>query len=59
METVTRKNNGGRPSKLQDWQKDKIVQNYNHGDTQKYLAEEYAVSITTIRNVLRERTATK
>ncbi len=52
---VTRKRRVGRPSRLSEEQKDFIVNNYNHGETQKALAERYGVSVSTIRKVLRER----
>lgn len=53
---VTRPRRKGRPSKLSENAKDFIVNNYNHGDTQKELAEKYNVSVNTIRKVLAERT---
>ena len=53
---VTRPKKRGRPSKLSENAKDYIVNNYNHGDTQKELAERYHVSVNTIRKVLAERT---
>lgn len=53
---VSRPKKRGRPSKLSENAKNYIVNNYNHGDTQKELAERYHVSINTIRKVLAERT---
>lgn len=55
MQTVTRKPNKGRPSILTEQQKDTIVNHYNHGDTQKEIAEEFGVSLSTVRRVLSER----
>lgn len=55
MQTVTRQQKKGRPQRLTEEQKDMIVNHYNHGDTQKELAEQYAVSLSTIRRVLSER----
>lgn len=52
---VTRRNTGGRPSKLNDEVVDYIVRRYNCGETQAGLAEEYGVSRSTIQRVLRER----
>lgn len=55
MQTVTRKNKKGRPSRLTEQQKDFIVNHYNNGDTQKEIAEQYGVSLSTVRRVLSER----
>lgn len=55
MQTVTRKPKNGRPSRLSESQKDTVVNRYNHGDTQKELAEQFGVSRSTIRRVLFER----
>lgn len=52
---VTRRHTGGRPNKLTEKDKDRIVTNYNCGDTQRELAAQYNVSVSTIRRVLRER----
>ena len=55
MQKVTRKSVAGRPEKLSEVQKDFIVNNYNHGDTQMELAKRYGVSRSTIQKVLNER----
>lgn len=55
MQTVLRKKTKGRPGRLTEQQKDTIVNHYNHGDTQKEIAEQFGVSLSTIRRVLSER----
>lgn len=59
MQIVTRKKHGGRPPKLTEEQKDMVVNHYNHGTTQRAIAEEFNVSLSTVRAVLRERTKTE
>ena len=46
---------GGRSRKLNDEQVNDIVDLYNKGMTQKKLAEQYNVSLSTLRNYLKER----
>ena len=55
MQTVTRELTKGRPGKLTEQQKDTIVNHYNNGDTQREIAEEFGVSLSTVRRVLSER----
>lgn len=55
MNKVTRTTAQGRPSKLTEKQKDTVVNHFNQGQTQKFIAEEFGVSVSTIRAVLRER----
>lgn len=55
MQTVQRAIKRGRPWKLTEQQKDLVVNHYNHGDTQKKIADMFNVSLSTIRRVLQER----
>ena len=50
-----RRQTTGRPSRLTELQKDTLVNHYNNGSTQKELAQEFSVSVTTVRRVLKER----
>lgn len=52
---VTRVSKKGRPERLNEEQKNAIVIQYNNGATQKYLASEFHVSLSTIRKILGER----
>ena len=53
--TVKRATRRGRPPRLTETQKDAIVIQYNNGTTQKDLATEFRVSLSTIRKTLEER----
>ena len=55
MNKVLRPNKVGRPSRLTEEQKDLVVNHYNHGDTQKEIAMQFGVSVSTIRKALDER----
>ena len=55
MQTVKRESRKGRPSRLDEKQKDTIVNRYNAGDTQSEIAKQFNVSVSTIRRVLQER----
>lgn len=55
MQTVKRESKKGRPSRLNEQQKDTIVNHYNAGDTQIELSKQFNVSVSTIRRVLQER----
>lgn len=52
---VTRTQKKGRPKKLSEAQIDMMVNHYNNGDTQKQLAEEFGVSVATVKAYLQER----
>jgi Mor family transcriptional regulator len=52
---VTRRNTGGRPSKLSDETINDVVCDYNDGETQVELAKKYQVSRSTIQRVLKDR----
>lgn len=49
------KNRGGARKKITPAQLDHIVIKYNEGATQKELAEQYSVSVETIRRYLKTR----
>ena len=55
MIKVSRPNKAGRPSKLSEVQKDTVVNHYNCGDTQKEIAMQFGVSVSTIKKIIRER----
>ena len=54
-EKVIRQTRRGRPPRLTEEQKDTVVNHFNHGKTQTYIAQEFGVSLSTIRSVLKER----
>lgn len=55
---VTRHFRQGRSNKLSDMQINELVDKWNAGYTQKMLADEYSISLSTVKRYLKERTLT-
>lgn len=46
----------GRNTRLTETQINNLVTKYNEGETQKDLAKEYAISVSTVQRYIRQRT---
>ena len=52
---VTREIKVGRPIKITEDTKDKIVIDYNNGQSTSEIADRYAICVQSVRKILRER----
>ncbi len=52
---VTREIKVGRPIKITEDTKDKIVIDYNNGQSTSEIADRYSICVQSVRKILRER----
>ena len=52
---VTREIKVGRPVKITEDTKDKIVIDYNNGQSTSEIADRYSICVQSVRKILRER----